>query len=154
MDRRVAMTSVARVLLPSGTRTHTVIDDDGLPVAPIEEYLAFLRHDQASPHTVQAYARGLSSWWCLLADQGLDWRDFPTGAFGSFLAYLRTGDLPSVRRVGPEPTWLAPASVTQRSAAVLAASQITILGARMTSLSFPSGHTVSAFSFVVAWMES
>ena len=120
MDRRVAMTSVARVLLPSGTRTHTVIDDDGLPVAPIEEYLVFLRHDQASPHTVQAYARGLSSWWCLLADQGLDWRDFPTGAFGSFLAYLRTGDLPSVRRVGPEPTWLAPASVTQRSAAVLA----------------------------------
>lgn len=111
---------VRRALLPSGLRTHTVVGDDGLPVSPIEEYLAFLRSDKASPHTVQAYARGLASWWTLLADQSLDWRDFPTGAFASFLAYLRTGDLPSVRRVGPDPVWLAPASVTQRSAAVLA----------------------------------
>jgi membrane-associated phospholipid phosphatase len=39
-----------------------------------------------------------------------------------------------------------------RPAAVLDASQITIIGARLTSHSFPSGHTVSAFSFVVAWL--
>lgn len=39
-----------------------------------------------------------------------------------------------------------------RPAAVLAASQITIFGARLTSHSFPSGHTVSAFSFIVAWL--
>lgn len=114
------MSHVRAARLPSGARTHTVTGEDGLPIGPVEEYLAFLRADQASPHTVQAYARGLAAWWDLLADQDLDWRDFPTGAFGSFLAYLRTGDLPSVRRVGAEPTWLAPASVTQRSAAVLA----------------------------------
>ena len=39
-----------------------------------------------------------------------------------------------------------------RPAAVLDASQITIIGARLTSHSFPSGHTVSAFSFVIAWL--
>lgn len=39
-----------------------------------------------------------------------------------------------------------------RPAAVLDASQITIIGARLTAHSFPSGHTVSAFSFVVAWL--
>ena len=39
-----------------------------------------------------------------------------------------------------------------RPAAVLDASQITIIGARLTSHSFPSGHTVSAFSFIVAWL--
>ncbi|MBS1144552.1 MAG: phosphatase family protein [Proteobacteria bacterium] len=39
-----------------------------------------------------------------------------------------------------------------RPAVVLDASQITIIGARLTSHSFPSGHTVSAFSFVVAWI--
>jgi membrane-associated phospholipid phosphatase len=39
-----------------------------------------------------------------------------------------------------------------RPAAVLDASQITIIGARLMSHSFPSGHTVSAFSFVVAWL--
>lgn len=39
-----------------------------------------------------------------------------------------------------------------RPAAVLDASQITIIGARLTAHSFPSGHTVSAFSFIVAWV--
>jgi len=39
-----------------------------------------------------------------------------------------------------------------RPAAMLDASQITIIGARLTSHSFPSGHTVSAFSFVIAWL--
>ena len=39
-----------------------------------------------------------------------------------------------------------------RPAAVLDASQITVIGARLTAHSFPSGHTVSAFSFVVAWI--
>ncbi|AXS80886.1 phosphatase PAP2 family protein [Dechloromonas sp. HYN0024] len=39
-----------------------------------------------------------------------------------------------------------------RPAAVIDASQITIIGARLTAHSFPSGHTVSAFSFVVAWL--
>lgn len=39
-----------------------------------------------------------------------------------------------------------------RPAAVLDPSQITIIGARLTAHSFPSGHSVSAFSFVVAWL--
>lgn len=39
-----------------------------------------------------------------------------------------------------------------RPAAVLDSSQITIIGARLTAHSFPSGHTVSAFSFIVAWL--
>ncbi|MCG2576445.1 phosphatase PAP2 family protein [Dechloromonas sp. XY25] len=39
-----------------------------------------------------------------------------------------------------------------RPAAVFDAAQITIIGAKLTAHSFPSGHTVSAFSFVVAWM--
>ncbi len=39
-----------------------------------------------------------------------------------------------------------------RPAAVLEAGQITIIGARLTTLSFPSGHSVSAFSFMVSWL--
>ena len=39
-----------------------------------------------------------------------------------------------------------------RPAAVIDAAQITIIGAKLTAHSFPSGHTVSAFSFVVAWI--
>lgn len=39
-----------------------------------------------------------------------------------------------------------------RPAAVLDASQITIIGAQLKAQSFPSGHTVTAFAFVVAWL--
>ncbi|WP_295004138.1 phosphatase PAP2 family protein [uncultured Dechloromonas sp.] len=39
-----------------------------------------------------------------------------------------------------------------RPAAVFDAAQITVIGAKLTAHSFPSGHTVSAFSFVVAWL--
>lgn len=39
-----------------------------------------------------------------------------------------------------------------RPAAVLDAAQITVIGAKLTAHSFPSGHTVSAFSFVVPWL--
>ena len=39
-----------------------------------------------------------------------------------------------------------------RPAAVLDAAQITVIGAKLTAHSIPSGHTVSAFSFVVAWL--
>lgn len=108
------------VRLPGGERSHTVIGIDGLPLAAVEEYLRFLRRDLASPHTINAYARGLASWFTLLEDGGWDWRDFPTSTFGAFLHYLRTGDLPSVRRIGPPGVWLAESSVSQRSAAVLA----------------------------------
>lgn len=111
---------VRRASLPGGARTYVVVAGAGEVVWPIQEYLTFLRQNGSSPNTVQAYARGLAAWWTLLEDQKLDWRDFPTTTFGEFLAYLRTGDLPSVRRVGPEPVWLGPASVGQRSAAVLA----------------------------------
>uniref|UniRef100_Q47A52 Phosphoesterase, PA-phosphatase related protein n=1 Tax=Dechloromonas aromatica (strain RCB) TaxID=159087 RepID=Q47A52_DECAR len=39
-----------------------------------------------------------------------------------------------------------------RPAAVLDAAQINVIGAKLTAHSFPSGHTVSAFSFVVPWL--
>lgn len=40
----------------------------------------------------------------------------------------------------------------QRPAAVLDASEITIIGARLTRHSFPSGHTVSVFAFAAVWL--
>lgn len=39
-----------------------------------------------------------------------------------------------------------------RPAAVLDVSQIIIIGAKLKAHSFPSGHTVTAFAFVVAWL--
>lgn len=109
---------VAAVAWPAGGRTHTVVGADGFPVAPIEEFLAYLRAGEVSPHTLKAYCYGLANWWTLLADLDADWTAPPADAVGQFLGYLRTGDLPSVRRVGVEPSWLAPRSRSLRLAAV------------------------------------
>jgi hypothetical protein len=48
---------VQRVLLP-GTRVEswTVLGDDGVPVAPVERWLAYLSDVDRSPNTVKAYA--------------------------------------------------------------------------------------------------
>lgn len=97
-----------------------MLDAGHLPVEPIEDYLRFLHDDDAAPNTIRAYAAGLAAWWTVLEHTGTAWDDFPASLFGAFLTYLRTGDLPGTARVGPVPSWLAPASVAQRSAAVLA----------------------------------
>ncbi|MFZ2267427.1 MAG: phosphatase PAP2 family protein [Azonexus sp.] len=39
-----------------------------------------------------------------------------------------------------------------RPAAVLAVDQITIIGSRLMNKSFPSGHTISAFTFAAVWL--
>lgn len=109
----------ARVVLPSGEVTHTLVGPSGLPVAPVEEFCAYLRAGAASPNTVRSYLPGLAAWWRLLAHTGHGWQEFPSSLFGDYLVLLRTGDMPGVARIGPAPTWLAPASVQLASAAVL-----------------------------------
>ena len=117
----LAVARVQRVLDGTdGSRWYTVVGADHLPIAPVAEYIAFLRDDQASPHTVRAYAAGLAAWWTLLEHTGTGWTQISTSLFGAFLTYLRTGDLPGTTRVGPEGSWLAAATVQQRAAAVLA----------------------------------
>lgn len=110
-----------RVLLADGRVTYTVIGTDFLPIRPAEEYLRFLLDDSASPNTIRSYAAGLAAWFAWLAVAGEEWDDFPAGAFGGFLSWLRTGSLPGQLRIGPPSgQGCAPATVKVRSAAVLA----------------------------------
>lgn len=52
-----------RLTLSSGERTWTVLGRDHRMVEPAEEYLEYLRAQQASPNTVKSYARALALWW-------------------------------------------------------------------------------------------
>ncbi len=54
---------VARVVV-SGSRREswTVVGDDGVPIEPVERYLAFLTDIERSPNTVKAYAHDLKDW--------------------------------------------------------------------------------------------
>lgn len=116
---RLTVAQVQRVRFEDRPPTYTVVGVDKLPVAPAREYLTFLRNQGGSPNTLRAYAYGLAAWWTVLEGTGAAWDDFPTSLFGQFLAYLRTGDLPGVARIGEPEQRLAESSLLPRSAAVL-----------------------------------
>ena len=89
---------VQRVVAPSSRReSWTVVGTDGVPVEPIERYLAYLTDVERSPNTVKAYAHDLKDWFVFLALRGLDWREVRLEDVGEFVAWLR---LPPAGRDG------------------------------------------------------
>ena len=66
---------VQRMLMPGGgMRSWTVVDDDGVPVEPIESYLGYLSAIERSPNTVRAYASSLKFWFEFCVRRGVAWR--------------------------------------------------------------------------------
>jgi integrase len=92
---RLPVTAAGPVL---GERTWTVLGKDHRMVKPAEEYLEYLRAQQASPNTVTSYARALALWWQYLDAFDLRWDAVTLADFGGFLNWLRTGDQPEVAR--------------------------------------------------------
>jgi site-specific recombinase XerD len=89
---------VQRVAMPaSPVESWTVLGDDGVPVEPVERYLAYLTGIERSPNTVKAYAHDLKDYWVFLACRGLDWREVRLEDIGEFVAWLR---LPPAGRDG------------------------------------------------------
>jgi site-specific recombinase XerD len=86
-----------RLALSSGERTWTVLGKDHRMVEPAEEYLEYLRAQQASPNTVKSYARALALWWQYLDAFGLRWDAVTLADFGAFLTWLRAGGCARVR---------------------------------------------------------
>jgi len=70
-------------------RSWTVVDADGLPIAPIEMWLEHLRVTNAAANTVRSYARGLALWWLFLDVDQLEWRSVGIGDVASFLSWMR-----------------------------------------------------------------
>ena len=108
-----------RLTLASGERTWTVLGADHRVVGPTEEYLEYLRAQQASPNTVKSYARGLALWWQYLDGFGLRWDAVTLENFGSFLIWLRTGDEPGVVSIERRPARFAEATIAARLGAVV-----------------------------------
>lgn len=89
---------VQRVVAPgSGRESWTVLGGDGVPVEPVERYLAYLSDVERSPNTVKAYAHDLKDWFVFLAGRTLDWREVRLEDVGEFVAWLR---LPPLARDG------------------------------------------------------
>lgn len=81
---------VQRVAMPAAeTESWTVLDEGGVPVEPVERFLAYLTDIDRSPNTVRAYAYDLRDWFSFLAGRGLDWREVRLEDVGEFVAWLR-----------------------------------------------------------------
>jgi integrase/recombinase XerD len=115
---------VQRVAMPaSGSESWTVLGDGGLPVEPVERYLAYLTDIERSPNTVKAYAHDLKDFWVFLAGRCLDWREVRLEDIGEFVAWLRLppagrgGEVAVLPSVGPHVS----ASTVNRKLAALSA---------------------------------
>src|SRR5579875_3246638 len=80
--------------------TWTVVGDDHLPVAPVEEFLEFMRVGRdASPHTVRSYATALASLWAYLSQARLAWDELSLPEVTGYLRALRAGEEDGVSRL-------------------------------------------------------
>ena len=81
---------VQRMVMPvSGAVSWTVLDDDGDPVEPVEQYLAYLACLERSPNTLRAYATSLRLWLEFLEHIGVGWSAAGVEEVARFVSWLR-----------------------------------------------------------------
>jgi site-specific recombinase XerD len=67
-----------------------VLDDEYLPIKPIENFLAYCENIERSPNTIRSYAHHLKLFWEYLRDANLDWKSANTlDIIADFVAWLR-----------------------------------------------------------------
>ena len=98
----VAGVRAARVRLPQGPRTWTVVDASGLPVVEVEQYLAWLRAVGRSVSTVRAYAHHLAHLYRWLTARGIAWDQVDFDGLCDLMLALKSGLPPLAKRGGGE----------------------------------------------------
>src|SRR5665811_463561 len=88
--RKVCNAGTTRAHARLSGRSWTVLDDDLVPVDPVERFLAYLSSIERSPNTVKAYAHDLKDWFIFLGRRGdLDWRSVTIEDVAGYVAWLR-----------------------------------------------------------------
>lgn len=81
---------VQRLVMPvTGAESWTVVDEDLVPVEPVERFLAHLAAIERSPNTVKAYAHSLRLWWEFLGLRGMAWDQAGVEDVSGFVRWLR-----------------------------------------------------------------
>ncbi|MGB3641780.1 MAG: tyrosine-type recombinase/integrase [Rivularia sp. (in: cyanobacteria)] len=81
---------VQKGVLPDSQRQiWMVLDDNYLPVEPIQKYLHYLDSLERSPNTIQKYAYNLKLFWEFLRDSRLNWREVNLEQLSNFIHWLR-----------------------------------------------------------------
>jgi integrase/recombinase XerD len=73
----------------TGLRSFTVVDGRGVPVWPVEEFLAHLVAGGKAPNTVEAYARDLRDLFEWLEQRDWDFRELSLEQLAEFFGWLR-----------------------------------------------------------------
>jgi len=84
---------VQRALIPGSNKiTWMVIDDNYIPITPIQQYLGYLDNTGKSPNTVRSYAYHLMLYWEYLNDKSLEWNKVGIENLAYFLGWLQRND--------------------------------------------------------------
>lgn len=93
---------VQKARLPDSNRiAWMVLDDNYLPIQPVQKYLRYLENLERSPNTILGYARNLKLFWEFLVDSNLDWQEVRTEHLAEFIHWLRNPD-PRVISLQPQ----------------------------------------------------
>lgn len=80
---------VQSVTLPSGKESWMVLDENYLPIQPIERYIRYMESLERSPNTVKNYAHNLKLYWEFLRDYRLAWDAIDAKHIAEFIYWLR-----------------------------------------------------------------
>jgi site-specific recombinase XerD len=82
---------VQRAQIPDTNRfTWMVLDDDYLPIKPVDDFLVYCENIERSPNTIKSYAHHLKLYWEYLTDADLDWTSANVlDKIADFVAWLR-----------------------------------------------------------------
>ncbi len=81
---------VQRICLIDGHYSWLVLDDNHLPIKPIESFIRYLNHTEKSPNTIQSYANHLKLFWEYLIFRHKDWTQVTVDEFANFVYWLRS----------------------------------------------------------------
>lgn len=82
-------------LLNCHKQVFILLDDNYIPVQPVQKYIRYLDSLERSPNTIATYARSLKLYWEFLRDNHLDWQSVKVENLAEFIFWLRSPD-PSV----------------------------------------------------------
>ena len=81
---------VQKGIVPESNRQcWIVLDNDYMPVEPIQKYLNYLDNLERSPNTISAYAHNLKLYWEFLQDKQFDWKTVNMENLADFIHWLR-----------------------------------------------------------------
>jgi site-specific recombinase XerD len=103
--------------MPDGERSWTVVRADGVPVAPVDRFLAYVQVLPRSPNTIAAYAYDLRAFVEFLDDHGVAWTDVEVDHLARFVRWLEQPAGNVVLLHGAEPA-RSPATVARAVNAV------------------------------------